>query len=65
MKVEFIYVSPTFGETVLSATTWPEVVSELHESGIVNVGEVKVIKRSYRWVSDEPQIINTDYRRII
>jgi hypothetical protein len=31
----------------------------------VNVGEVKVIKRSYRWVSDEPQIINTDYRRII
>ena len=61
MKVEFIYVNKLFGETVLSATTWPEVVSELYESGIVNVGEVKVIKRSYRWVCDEPQIINTDY----
>jgi hypothetical protein len=61
-KVEFIYVSKSFGDIILSATTWPEVVSELYESGIVNEGKVKVIKRTYQWISDEPQIIDTDYR---
>lgn len=55
-------VSPyTSWECVLSATTWSEVVSELHESGMVNVGKVKVVKRTYKWISDEPQLIDTDY----
>lgn len=62
-KVEFVHYSDVFGfpPMVLEATTWAEVVSELHEHGIVNVGKVKVVKRTYRWLSDEPHLIDTDY----
>jgi hypothetical protein len=60
-KVEFVHYSDVFGPLIMEATTWAEAVSELHEHGTVNVGKVKVVKRTYRWVSDEPQLIDTDY----
>ena len=60
-KIEFVHYSDTFGPLIMTATTWAEVVSELHESGMVNAGKVKVVKRTYQWVSDEPQLIDTDY----
>jgi hypothetical protein len=59
-KTEFVLISP-IGDRLLSSTTWGEVVSELHASGYVNMGEVKIIKRTYRWLCDEPQVIDTDY----
>jgi hypothetical protein len=45
----------------MRATNWSEVRSELYSNGYVNMGEVKVIKRTYDLISEEPQIINTDY----
>jgi hypothetical protein len=60
-KVEFVIYSNVFGPMILEATTWAEAVSELREHGAVNVGKVKVVKRTYQWVSDEPQLIDTDY----
>jgi hypothetical protein len=63
-KIEFVLYTTAGGASIVSileATTWAEVVSELHESGMVNAGKVKVVKRTYQWVSDEPQLIDTDY----
>lgn len=62
-KFEFVAYAPyTGGTRILTATTWVEVVSELYERGMVNVGKVKVVKRTYQWVCDEPQLIDTDYK---
>ena len=61
-KVEFVHYNDMFGPLIMKATTWPEAVSELYNQGWANSGDCKVIKRTYRWVSDEPQIINTDYK---
>ena len=61
-KVEFIHYADMIGPLILKATTWPEAVSELYNNGFANSGDCKVIKRTYTWVSDEPQIINTDYK---
>lgn len=61
-KVEFVHYSDVLGALIMTATTWPEAVSELYNQGFANSGDCKVIKRTYRWVSDEPQIINTDYK---
>ena len=64
-KVEFVLYITTGASagiiSILEATTWAEVVSELHECGMVNAGTVKVVKRTWRWISDEPQLIDTDY----
>ena len=63
-KIEFVLYTTAGGASIVSileATTWAEVVSELHESSMVNAGKVKVVKRTYQWVSDEPQLIDTDY----
>jgi hypothetical protein len=60
-KEEFVHYSDVFGPLIMEATTWAEVVSELYNSGVINSGKIKVVKRTYKWVSDEPQIINTDY----
>jgi hypothetical protein len=60
-KIEFVLYTTAVGASILEATTWAEVVSELHECGMVNAGTVKVVKRTYHWVSDEPQLIDTDY----
>ena len=63
-KIEFVLYTTAGGASIVSileATTWAEVVSELISSGMVNVGKVKVVKRTYQWVSDEPQLIDTDY----
>jgi len=59
-KVEFIHYSDTFGPLIMEATTWAEAVSELCNDGFANSGERKVVKRTYKWISDEPQIINTN-----
>lgn len=60
-KDEFVHYSEVFGPLIMKATTWPEVVSELYECGFANSGKRKVVKRTYKWISDEPQIIDTDY----
>lgn len=60
-KFEYVMYDRTGVISILSATTWAEVVAELHEFGYVNMGKVKVVKRTYRWVCDEPQLIDTDY----
>jgi len=60
-KVEFVSDVFGFPPIVLEATTWEEVASELDDKGYVNMGKVKVVKRTYQWVSDEPQLIDTDY----
>ena len=60
-KVEFVHYSDTFGPLIMEATTWPEAVSELYSKGFANAGQRKVVKRTYKWISDEPQIIDTDY----
>jgi hypothetical protein len=61
-KVEFVHYADTFGPLIMEATTWPEVISELYDQGFVNVGKQKVVKRTYKWLSDEPQIIDTNYK---
>jgi hypothetical protein len=48
-------------EYPMRAKSWEEVASELYDNGYVNMGKVKVVKRTYQWVSDEPQLIDTDY----
>lgn len=55
-KIEFVHYSDTFGPLIMKATTWAEVMSELHD-----IGKVKVVKRTYQWVDDEPQIIYRNY----
>lgn len=61
-KVEYVHYSPSFGPWVMEATTWAEAISELHEKGYVNCGEQKIVRRTYQWISDEPQLIDTDYK---
>jgi hypothetical protein len=63
-KVEFVHYSDVFGwpPMVLEATTWEEAADELYNEGFANAGRQKVVKRTYKWVSDEPQIIDTDYK---
>ena len=61
-KVEFVHFSEVFGELVMKAQTWNEAIRELRNDGWANSGKRKVVKRTYKWVSDEPQIIDTDYR---
>jgi hypothetical protein len=61
-KIEFVHYNPMFGPLIMKATTWPEAVSELYNNGYANCGDCKVVKRTYRWLSDEPNIINTDYK---
>lgn len=61
-KVEFVHYNDMFGPLIMKATTWPEAVSELYNQGFANSGKCKVVKRTYKWVSDEPQIIDTDYK---
>ena len=60
-KVEFVHYSGVFDPMVLEATTWEEAADELYNEGFANAGGQKVVKRTYKWVSDEPQIIDTDY----
>ena len=60
-KVEFVHYSDTLGPLIMEATTWPEAVSELYNEGFANSGKRKVVKRTYKWVSDEPQIIDTNF----
>ena len=61
-KVEFVHYSDVFGPMILEATTWDEVADELYSEGFANAGRRKVVKRTYKWVSDEPQLIDTDYK---
>lgn len=61
-KVEFVHYSDVFGPLIMKATTWSEAASELYNEGWANSGKYKVVKRTYRWVSDEPNIIDTDYK---
>jgi hypothetical protein len=63
-KVEFVHYSDVFGfpHRVLEATTWEEAADELYSEGNdAQLGECKIVKRTYKWISDEPQIIDTDY----
>lgn len=61
-KVEFVlYSDAGIWPRVLEATTWEEVADELYNQGVVNGGKRKVVKRTWRWISDEPQLIDTDY----
>ena len=61
-KVEFLHYSDvSLWPWVLKATTWEEVAYELYNEGFANCGKRKVVKRTYKWISDEPQIIDTDY----
>ena len=55
----FVYVLNH--EYPLRAKSWNDVASELHDNGYVNMGKVKVVKRTYQWACDEPQLIDTDY----
>lgn len=61
-KVEFVHYSDVFGPLIMKATNWREAASELYNEGFANSGKRKVVKRTYKWVSDEPQIIDTDYK---
>lgn len=61
-KVEFVHYSEVLGPLIMKASNWAEAKSELYNDGFANSGKCKVIKRTYKWVSDEPQIIDTDYK---
>ena len=58
IKEEFIFVSDVFGELVLDATSWNDALNEVLD-GYANTGNHKIIKRTYRWISDEPQMVDT------
>lgn len=60
-KVEFIWISTTLGEVELHAHNWNEAIGALYDVGAVNIGKVKVVKRTYEVISEEPQIVNTNY----
>jgi hypothetical protein len=61
-KVEFLWVSPTLGDVQLTAHNIDEAIGALYDVGAVNIGEVKIVKRTYRWLCDEPHIVNLDYQ---
>lgn len=57
---QFVLI-PIFGREIpLVSENWSEIESELYDIGYTHVGEVKVIKRTYQLISEEPQIVNTD-----
>lgn len=61
-KVEFVMISPTLGEIVLKGVgNWDDVPNYLFTEGWANMGQVKVVQRTYRWISDTPQLVDTDY----
>lgn len=61
-KKQFIMISPVFGEITLTGVeSWEEVPNYLFTEGWANMGKVKVVERTYQWISDVPQLIDTDY----
>lgn len=58
---QFVLISPTLGDVVLRKVHhWDHVKEYLADYGYVNMGKVKVVEREYHWVSDTPQLIDTD-----
>ena len=58
---QYILFTNTGIETILPVNSWSEVVGYLHNVGYVNMGKAKVVERTYHWVCDQPQIVDTDY----
>lgn len=60
IKNEFYLISENLGEIKLSAKDWGDVSEQVYNDW-ANCGKVKVIKRTWKLVAEEPYFIDTDY----